>query len=171
MPSEEYLSKLLTLNGAGASHNANGNYAVDTYWEYRPGATEEVSLHRLLIQVRDSGPFDAEKYGNILGGLTNGVRISVVRGTGGGATLVHNVTDPLLPILSNSHWQGYCFDYDFKIGGAGDGFGSFRWTFARAGVPVRLRGSADDALRVTLEDNLTGLVEHLFVAQGVLQTP
>jgi hypothetical protein len=51
--------------------------------------------------------------------------------------------------------------------GSGNNFAVVRWTFERAGQPLRLYGDNSDVLVMTVNDDLTGLVKHDFHIQGI----
>lgn len=152
-----------TVGDGSGTKNAIGNYsATATEFKIVPGATEDFTITRLLVCLRDSGALSAEKYGFISGGLTNGVILEKRNGSG---TMV-DYTD-LVPIKANAGWTRMCHDVQEHSYGAGDNFISARWTFVKSGHPIRLSGAKGEYLAIILEDDLTGLVEHYFVVQGV----
>jgi len=51
--------------------------------------------------------------------------------------------------------------------GSGDNFLAGRWTFRKAGEPLLLLPG--NSFRVTVNDDLTGLVEHYFCIQGLVE--
>lgn len=153
----------LTEDGAGVDDNANGDYSSATaYWELRPSSTQVIAIYRMMVYILDSGTVSTSTYGAIVGGVTNGITISVVRGTGAAAALRYLVHGEA--INNNGEWKQIMYDLD--IDGAGLGLVTGRWTFFEHGVPIILDGSKDDALRLTLSDNFSGLLVHHFTAQG-----
>lgn len=146
----------------GGNTNANGDYSV-TPGSFRitAAADQVVHIYRILITVRDTAA-TADRYGNIAGGLTNGVK------------LYHrSAADALLfdatpePVKTNTGWGEYCYDVDLKTWGSGDVVLLVRWTAPRAfGKPFTLRPG--EYIEVYLSDDLTGLVEHKFHVQGLI---
>lgn len=163
------LSRYLDTNGDGTgTKNATGDYSVTPETFYiAPAAGEVFRINRLLILVEDTAGMEADEYGNLGSALANGITARVHNGT---ATVV-DLTDGI-PITTNAEWGALCYDVDLKTWGTGNEFLLVRWTLAAAGVPIRLDGDATEALELVLNDNLTGLVAHKFLAQGYQeQTP
>ena len=144
---------------------ANGDYsgAVESFG-IQPAATDVFLVERLIVCVEDTTSMQAQEYGNLGAALTNGV---VVYKTVNG-TLDQDLTDGI-PIKTNAAWGALCYDADVKSWGAGDEMLLVRWTFGKAGLPLYLNGYDLEALEVRLNDNLTGLINHTFMAQGVKQ--
>ena len=113
------------------------------------------------MHIEDTNGSDVEKYGNI-SALTNGIQIRVQDDTG---TLL-DLTDGL-PIKSNAHWGRFCYDDDIKDWGSGNEFVQGRWTFSKAGAPIRLDGNTNRRLEILLDDSFTGLIDHTFNVQGI----
>lgn len=165
-----FVNVVLTQNGARVTVNAAVDASsTDLYWEYRPATNEVARITRLIPQTRDAGTFDAEKYGNAAG-LTTGIKVELVRGTGAGATVLLAVTDPLVPIKNNADWALNCFDWTPLDIGTGDNYGKARWTFSQSGHFLEIFGAQSEALRVTLRDNLEALVSERYMAQGAKVT-
>ena len=53
--------------------------------------------------------------------------------------------------------------------GAGNDQLIARWTFSKAGRPIRLVGDNNERLEVVLNDDFTGLVHQYFVVQGYIE--
>lgn len=156
---QPFFRHLDTVGDGTGSIDGNGNYSV-TPRKLKLTAASELDLHRMMVEIRDTGAFSAEKYG-ALAELTNGVKVEAIDAD-------DNVLIDLLdgtPIKSNAEWGANCYDVDLKTWGAGDEFVLVRWTFAKAGAPLTLH--AGESLQVTLQDDLSGLVEHHFLVQGV----
>lgn len=155
-----HMSKDADGSTFGAAVDASG---APQYWVYRPTSGIHV-VARMVVYYQDAGAFDAAKYGNNIT-LTNGVQIQKVQGSGSGATVSTNFTDD--PVITNSDWSGYCYDTDVKTWGVGDEVLVCRWSFWKTGRPgVRLDASKNQALRVVLNDDFTGLTQQRFVAWG-----
>lgn len=160
------LTRFLDTNGDGTgTTNANGNYSVTPEEFYiQPGEGYYYDIARMIVEIQDTSGMSAVDYGNIAGGLANGVSVQVVRG----ATTLRDLTPD--PIKSNAEWASYCYDADLKTWSTGNEFLAVRWTFAKSGKPLYLSGDHSDRLVVTLNDDLTGLVEHKFLVQGTQES-
>ncbi len=123
------------------------------------GYSSKVDIHRLIVTIEDTIGFTSVKYGT-LAALTNGVSIKH-KAVGGGTIL------DLTPqnIKNNGQWGLYNFYVDVKGWGAGNDILLARWTFQRMGAPISMK--VGETLVVTLSDNMTGLIQHSFVAQGI----
>jgi len=154
-----------TVGDGSGIKNAMGDYsgAVEEflYIAGGPAATGRVDLHRLVIFVRDSGLFTADSYG-ALAALTNGIEIEV---RDSDDNILVDLTDGV-PVKSNAQWCRVCYDSILQdYGAAGDSYVVTRWTFTRSGSPLALK--AGDRLVVKLNDDLTGLIDHTFMIQGI----
>lgn len=154
-------------NGTG-DFNAIGNYSSgglgETIFRIAPGAGEVYRITRMLVGVYDSSGMQCQEYGNLGSALTNGVVVRVHNGT---STLI-DLTDNL-PIKYNGQWGALCYDADVKSWGNGNELLVARWTFERAGQPIRLDGDNNEELQVVLNDNMTGLIEQTFTVQGYIE--
>jgi len=120
-----------------------------------------LTVHRLLAYIRDTGSFDAGAYGN---GITmaNGIEIALV---GSDGAIKIDLLDGI-PIKSSGDWARQCFDIDHQSFGQGDDFMTVRWTFTKTGMPLSV--GPLESIRVTINDDLTDLVEHKFQFQGLV---
>ena len=147
-------------DGSGVD-NAIGDYSITPKsFKIAPAVGETFSVERMIVYIRDTGSFDADKYGNNIT-LTNGITIRVKTDIGGADTTHWDVTDNL-PIKSNSGWKRLMHDELVSAYGIGDESVTYRYTFARDGSPIILEGDNGDELQIILNDNFTGLVEHCF---------
>lgn len=147
---------------AAGAHNAIGDYSGGEHEFFvSPPATHIAVVHRVIVTIRDGAAFRAEGYGAIPGGLANGISIRVMQG----ATVLNDLMDGV-PVQTNAEWQRTCYDFALSNFGAGDNYGFVRWTFARAGTPIRLDGTKGQRLGVFLHDDLTDLIAHNFIFQG-----
>ncbi len=161
IPVEDILFRYLDTNGDGTGDvNGNGNYSSSaTEFKITTPANEIYELHRMLVQIRDSGALSADDYGNVAE-LSNGVSVYVKNASG---DIVNTLTDTIT-VKSNSDWSRQCYDVNVDDYGNGNNFVSVRWTFANTGS--RLRLPAGYSFNVLLNDNLSGLVSHYFQVQG-----
>lgn len=155
--------KFLRRENTDQDSNANGDFALDTdgagAGEFVYEALVPVRIERLLVLIVDNGVIGVSTYG-ALSELTNGIIIDVKRDN----QSIFDLCDGV-PVKSNAAWQRLCFDVSINDKGAGnDGYIGVRWTFERAGYPVRL--VAGDKFVVTVQDDLSGLMEHRFMIQG-----
>ena len=125
-----------------------------------PAVGETYFVTRIIMNLRDSA-INADDYGAIAGGLTNGVTLKAYQG----ATMVADLTDGVA-IKTSGEWARVCYDVNQFAWGAGDVYLGARWTFEKHGEEVRLDGSQSEKLVVRVHDDLDGLVNHYFVAQG-----
>lgn len=156
-PLRQYASK----DGENLLFNANGNYSsTPVYWELRPPSGEVWVICQLMIHIAAAFPMDGGAYGSILGGLTNGIIIGVVRNgielysfTGPVPIKKNNTLNslnPMYPQTQPSYTQTFTTALDFNHFG--------QW--------LKLDGAKDEALRITLNDNLTSLQSHYFIGYG-----
>lgn len=164
MSERKIISRFLDTDGDGTgTKNANGNYsgAAEEFF-IAPDEGEDWTITRMLVNIADEAVMQAEEYGNLGAALTNGVKVEVHNDSG----LVYSLTDPNYPVKTNAGWAAYMFDVHLLTWGSGDELLNGRWTFAKSGVPVRLRSRFGEKLVVTVNDNLTGLLNHQFLVQG-----
>ena len=151
------------LNGDGSGvYDAIGNYSgAPTPFYIQPAADEILRILRVVVFIRDSGSFKASGYGSVGGDLTNGIKVEVVDNSG---TLIDLTAQE--SIVTNAGWGSYCYDVDVKTWGTGDEVLLCRWTFGKAGFPLRLVGDNNERLEFILNDDFTFLVHHAFHCQG-----
>jgi hypothetical protein len=156
--------RFLDTNGDGTgTKNAIGDYSTPDEFFFTPAGADVFQAERLLVTVEDTNGMKSNLYG-VLAALTNGIEVKIIDSDG--STVIEDLTDGL-PIKTNAHWRRYCYDADVDAwGGAApaDDHLSVRWTLAKAGVPLILK--AGQRISVFLNDNLTGLISHLFGLQG-----
>lgn len=164
MPKPNNISWPLTLAGAlGGEANASVNGAVTSQEFKLIPATygyTSMKLERMLIQIEDNAVFTSSGYGG-LSALTNGIHI--YHSADNGDTETH--IDAMRPIKSAAHWARLCYDFSIHSFGSGNNFATVRWTFAKTGAPLCL-GSGDE-LVVEINDDLSTLVDHSFIVQGI----
>ncbi len=155
------LSRFLDTNGAGTgSVEATGDYSVTPGIFKCTPAGSDLYITRMIVLVQDSGGFRAEGYGDQAAGITNGIGVSMWREGS------QHINFTPVTVKSNAEWGGYCYDTEVKAWGGGDDLLLVRWTFEKSGEKMRLRKVLSDELRVTLNDDMTFLVNHRFLVQG-----
>ena len=165
-------SRHLDTTGDGSgTKNAIGDYSGGggTVFKIQPAPGQIIRVTRMIVFASGKKTsFNTDTYGSLTGSLTNGV---VVRTQNDGGTLI-NLTDNI-PIKYNGDWGRVCYDSDIFVGTGGtDTSLRVRWTFEKAGYPLRLVGNDSERLEVYLNDDFTdgggatGLSNHYFVVQG-----
>ncbi len=160
--SRDIFSRILDTNGDGTgTKNAIGDYSsVATPFKITCPANSLVTVHRMLVLIRDTGAMAAEEYG-AAAALANGIEIAVYDDT---PAEVIDLTDGV-EITTNAGWGRLCYDVDVKTWSTGDEILLVRYTFSKSGQPLNL--APGWSFRVILNDDHTNLVEHYFTAQGV----
>jgi len=160
-PQHKIISRHLKF--ADGTENAVSNYTnTQTQLYIQPPAGYVYYIRRLIVHIRDTGGFDAAKYGN---NLTFATGIGIRTFTGSGATLTNDLTDGDR-IKTNADWGHWCYDITLVDFGIGDEFLNVRWTFGKSGQIIRLDGDQMDRFSAILSDDMTGLNDHHFVVQG-----
>ena len=162
-PYKESIYRYLDSNGDGTgSNNANLDFgsSPDVFY-IQPAENQIFYLNRMIVSVGDGAGMQAEEYGNLGSALTNGITVCVVDDGGIALQLCGGI-----PVKTNAGWGRICFDVELKTWGAGDELLVVRWTFAKAGYPIRLIGSKNERLEVSFSDNMTGLLSHYYLVEG-----
>ena len=162
----------------GVTSDIIGDYSsapVDFIYQAPSGRI--AALTRVIIRMADSTSLDPDVYaGGSLGGgvdvLTNGITVSVKRSDDSVIQYLHSNTVSNVvgaapePIKINADWASLCYDFNIvpDTGNQQD-IGLFRWTFARAGMPLIL--SNQEKFCITVNDNFTGIIEQTFTLQGL----
>jgi hypothetical protein len=74
-----------------------------------------------------------------------------------------------VPVKKNTHWSRLCYDAQPSNYGAGAETLNVRWTFEKAGYPLRLQGNNNERLEVVLNDDFSGLAGHYFLVEGYIE--
>ena len=123
-------------------------------------AGEILRITRLLVHIEDLNAWQAEHYGNLAAALTVGITVNVEDADG---NIINNLTE--VTVKNNADWGRYCYDVSYVAFGAGNDFLQARWTFEKAGSPLRLK--VGEKFVLTLNDDFDGLDAHSFVVQGI----
>ena len=154
-----------TVGDGSGVYDLNGDYSAGglglTIAKVQPSAGEVLRLERVIWFIRDTGSFKASGYGAVAGSLTNGIQVRVQND---GGTLVNLTSQE--KIVTNGGIGTYCYDVDVKTWGSGDEMLLARWTFAKAGYPLRLIGDNNERFELVLNDDFSDLVHHAFHLQG-----
>tara|TARA_R110000796_G_scaffold251769_1_gene383933 strand:- start:1248 stop:1763 length:516 start_codon:yes stop_codon:yes gene_type:complete len=157
----EIVSQYLDDTGTGAGlKNYNGDYSsAVTECFISPPDGRTCAITQLIIYIEGAKGMANGDYGSIPA-LVNGVQVcSTIGGFLGDLTAG-------LPVQSNGAWKRLCYNQHIDTSGLGASNDSCaaRWDLTASGSPVLL--APGDRLSVFLNDNLTGLVDHAFNAQG-----
>jgi hypothetical protein len=165
-PVKTALFRYLDTAGDGTgTKNANGDYSSTSDIFYiQPAAGQVFRMVRMIVTVEDTTGMQAAEYGNLGSALSNGITVRTQDDSG----TILDMTDGL-PVTTNAEWARLCYDADVKSWGAGNELLTVRWTFARSGTLIRLRGDQNERLEVFLNDDLTGLIQHYFMVQGHIE--
>lgn len=155
---------LCTVGDGSGTTEANGDYSdTPELFKIQPPSNEIYIISRMIVMIRDTN-ISAEKYGGIVGGLTNGINVD--------ERVESKIDEDLLGgfnVKSNADWARVSYDVDLKSWGPGDEMIVMRWSFDKSGVPLKLDGYKSGRLVVTCSDDLTGLASHTFLVQGFRQ--
>lgn len=146
-------------DGTGTLNMAVDGSSTPVTFKVAPSSGTILRIARIIVFVEDSGSFDADKWGNNIT-LANGQRLNVKQ---------NGLTRNLLTqwnIKTSGDMAAVCHDATLNNWGQGNGFATFRLTFARAGQLVRLDGSKGDELQWVIRDDQTGLVKQYITFQG-----
>jgi len=151
------------IEGTG---NSAGTWTIarqTTKMYFQPAADEKCFVARLIVTIQDANGARITDYGNITNGITNGITVWEEDDSG---TIV-DFTDGH-PITINGEWGHFCYDVNLLTWGSGEELVVARWSFFKFGVSggIFLDGANSERFGVTLDDDLSGLVGHHFLAQG-----
>lgn len=166
-----YFSRHLDTVGDGTgSRLATGDYSGGggTDFLIKPAPNQVLHIHRLLVFFEASA-IAADAYGAVAAGaLTNGIQIMVRNDN----EVLMDITDSH-GITTSATWAHFCYDAQALAWGAGNEFLMARWTFARGGSPLIIRGDDVNAVApngerflLHLEDSFEHLVDQRFIVQG-----
>jgi hypothetical protein len=127
---------------------------------------------RFITHMIHPSSGDDSKYGDITGGIANGMYFRN-RGTLPGPITVYT---NLFNIKKNGDWRERTYDvnYDDKALGTGEGSTTTRKTFNgsdKSGVVVPLRASLNEATEAVLRDNISALTRQHMVGNGHVVAP
>lgn len=128
------------------------------------GKERILRVNRIIVHIEANDIKNASDYGNIIGGLADGIEVKVFRGLA-----VRNDLTGGVPIRTNGGWNRVCFDVAAPNYGVGQAMDlTARWTLGEAGEAVELFRVTDDSLVIILSDDFTSLTDHSFNCQGTV---
>ena len=151
-----------TIGDGSGNKNFNGDYSLAAEQAIlKPPVGMVMECERMLVSLHASKGMTVQIYGSDVA-LTNGIQIKTADDIGD----LKNITDSV-PIKKNADWGALCYDVDFKTWGTGNEELLVRFTFSKAGKPIRLDGNRGEKLIVGLFDDHSGSIEHKFQVQGI----
>ena len=156
------LIQFLSVNGDGTgAHDAIGDYSGTPLVLYvQPPDGEIYVLTQFIMHVSDAGKFLQDKYGALVAALPNGIEIQILDDDG----VILDITRGE-PVKTNDEYM-HISDVDLQEwGGIAD---SLRATLTKEsfGTEIRLDGSQNQRLVVTLNDSFIGLIDQHFMIRG-----
>ena len=153
-----------TGDGTGTKNAAVDHSAAAEEYMLVP-SSEIYRIRKLRIFIRDGAAFAANGYGAISSSpLTNGVNVKVKDSGGDVLDLLHGV-----PVKSNAHWLHHGSLDTLSPFGAGDKLMAVTLDFAATGTVVRLNTHNSEYQAEGLNDDVSGLVGHYFLAEGFVE--
>jgi hypothetical protein len=156
VPGSTYNSTTVDMSNASAAANTT-NPAI---YKFTMPAGRSGTLERVNMLLMD-GSIDLTKFGGIAA-RTNGLKIYTE--TAGGTTITNYTTD--LTIKKSGDFvlfAGADAGTVNELGGTDDSQ-LIRWTFSKAGQPIRL--NAGESFNIAVQDNLTSLTQFTAMVQG-----
>lgn len=148
---------------AGAVYDAIGDYSSTVAkFTFTVPSGRVAELERMIVYIEDAGAPDSGKYGNSVV-LANGIKVYV---RDADDEIVLDLT-PDEAIKTNADWGALCYDVSLLSWGTGNDTVVVRWTFAKSGAPLYLKGRDGHYLTAELNDDFTDLISHRFLIQGV----
>ncbi|MCP4960209.1 MAG: hypothetical protein GY925_13190 [Actinomycetia bacterium] len=148
-----------TIGDGTGTTTATGDYTSTTTTLKITANATPLAIIRMIGTIKDSGAFDADKYGNNIT-ITNGIRI-YLRDTDD--TTITEFTP--LPIATNADWASMCHDLSIHSFGQGNQIATMRWTYGKYD-PGGIRLNPGQSIALDFHDNYTGLVDHRFMFEG-----
>jgi len=160
------LSQHLDVNGDGTgAHNINGVYTLgitDGVFFCAPPAGSVYYVTDFHIHVEDTAL--RPDFYTSAAALTNGMLLHVMRG----ATAIYNGSAGEA-VKKTAQWSHVLHDVTYHNTGAGNAFMSGHHSFLGSqGRALVLDGDQGDLIRIVGQDDLSGLVDHEFIVQGII---
>jgi hypothetical protein len=151
-----------TVGDGSGTKSATGNYSSGaTFFRINVPHNYFYSISTLIVHVEDASALGSDDYGNISNGLTNGILIGVYDASN---NLVVCLCDGVA-IKANSDFNKVAYDVvidSYTV--EADHVLNAQYDFRKSGSALFL--PAEYSLRVRLNDDLSGLVEHTFFVTG-----
>ncbi len=151
---------------SATGENGSANMGVDgsstpVIYAIKPNSSLIWDITRVLFVIESSGQPDSTQFGDIAGGVTNGI---VLRQK-------NSLNFNQFNCKTNGDFAARAYDisFDDRASPLNDYFFRSRRTFggtSKTGVVLRLFGTTSDELQVIIQDDLTTLLSFRMVAQG-----
>lgn len=156
-PMIQALQKTGGLESDPDYENVIGDYSgAPQTFEFLAFGSADAYINQVHVTVVSTTMNDYNDYGNISGGLTNGVVIAFFQK--GEFRFVS-------PTFKVNHDYQRLFNGDIKVPGWQFGARSFTATLS-IDVPIILKGGSTDALYIQVNDDFSSLIAHSFTATG-----
>ena len=119
-----------------------------------------IYLARMHILVKCTGKIDADKYGDFLTALPNGIEVKLNRKDGGSYTVTRSC-----PIQTNTDWAKYCYKTEILEWGNGDQYLNCIWDLTAYGDHLKI--NQGDNIEFVIRDDLSSLQGQCIHVQGV----
>jgi hypothetical protein len=163
---KEVLTSYLRTDAGSADAAVDGSETAVRF-KLQPRSNQRFFVHHMTLYIRDGqNGFNADDYGAVSGPLTNGVALGIY--SAADDRLIKCLCDGI-PIRQNSDWlriSTSALVEDYR--GNGDVVQTARLQFDDIGGPLKLRPT--EYLAVLVQDDLTGLTGHYFLAKGVVRS-
>lgn len=161
-PGSRRLHGHLASAAASREMNIDGSGTAVPF-NYSPGADNTAIISQVDIQITDAagGTIKADNFGG-LSALDKGVKLEIMNADG---TTVDADISSNDPIKSNGDWVTVAGDRLFILAGAGVDLFAVDMDFERMGASLLLQNT--EALRFTVQDDLTGLVKFHVHVHGI----
>ena len=163
-----YFSRPLTDDGSSSgSFAANVDGSVTPVRFYiSPVAGVQYVLKSMRMVIQGRGTFDSDVYGDLATALATGVQVGMFDDAG-----VLQRPFSFFPIQSNLAWSQFAITNFQSWGGQQDKHFEVIWRFdEEAGVMVDIsKRDKGYSFGVQINDDLSGLTSHVFMAQGQLR--
>ena len=159
---DEMLYKFLSdsTGGIDVASTTSGTTAAPVYYGYTVPTGKVAWVRRANLLLTDGG-ITPSKFGG-LAALSKGMLVQAVSS---GSTLMLDFTDSH-NIKSNSDWGMLAgVDVSYNIVAGDDGL-NVRWTLAKSGAMLFL--SANETIRVGVQETLAGITEMKIMVQGII---
>ena len=149
IPSERVVPAAVKLKNAGSSAmNVDGS-STSVAFTAGPTTTNEIwYLTRIAVALDDSGNSGRADFGAISGGITNGLLTQMIlNSTTYSVSLIKNNGELIQGFENTFRGQSTSFIND----------ANFVSAITKLSIPVILKESTSDQVKITVQDNLTGL--------------
>jgi len=151
-------------NNAGLSSIVS-NYTAATQYFIQPPPGQKYKFHTIVAFLQDATAISAAGYG-AMSALSNGISLKTY--TASGASVKSDILAGHV-VKTTAEWAHFFYDLNPVTYGIGDTYFLARWRVKDScGVPIELNGDNFERLALTVHDDMTGLSDQQFIAQGYI---